>query len=361
MESHHSRKKKHQMTQQTETHHAVTLPPPLVLMKLIGDYMPARSIGVAAEFGIADQLKDGSKSVSELAESTGTHAPSLYRMLRLLTRIGVFAHHQPECFANTDLSAYLRSDVPGSMYGMARMWGGDPHWRSWGELAHSIRTGQPAFDKAHAMEMWRYFKEQDPEAGAIFDQAMTGFSRSVDLPIVQAYDFSGIRTLLDVGGGHGNLLATILAAYPQIESGILFDQPQVVEEASAQMPTAETAGRIELATGDFFEAVPEGADAYIVKNLLHDWNDDECVRILTNCRKAMRPGGRVLAAELVLQPNRPDPFPYLLDLEMLVMLTGRERTEEEFRNLYGAAGLRVTRVIPTASMYWVIEGVASDT
>lgn len=345
------------MTQQTETHPATTAPLPLVLMKLIGDYMPARSIGVAAQFGIADQLKDGPRSVSELAESTGAHAPSLYRMLRLLTRIGVFAEVEPERFANTDLSTYLRSDVPGSMYGMARMWGGEPHWRSWGELAHSIQTGKPAFDKAHAMEMWRYFKEQDPEAGAVFDQAMTGFSKSVDLPIAQAYDFSGFRTLVDVGGGHGNLLATILTAYPQIEAGILFDQPQVVEEARAQMESAEIAGRCELAVGDFFEVVPEGADAYIVKNLLHDWNDEQCVRILTNCRKAMRPGGRILAAELVLQPDSPDPFPYFLDLEMLVMLTGRERTEEEFRELYRAAGLRLTRIIPTASIYSLIEGV----
>ncbi len=246
------------MTQQTQNHPFTTPPAPLVLMTLIGDYMPARRIGVAAQFGIADQLKDGPKSVAELAESTGTHAPSLYRMLRLLTHIGVFAEVEPQCFANTDLSAYLRSDVPGSMYGMARMWGGAPHWRSWGELAHSIQTGQPAFDKAHAMEMWRYFTEQDPAAGAIFDQAMTGFSTSVDRPIAQAYDFSGVHTLVDVGGGHGNLLATILATYPQIEMGILFDQPQVIADAGVRMETAAIAGRCELAGGDFFAAVPGG-------------------------------------------------------------------------------------------------------
>jgi len=350
------------MTQQTQTQTrpAPILPPPLVLMKLIGDYIPARSIGIATELGIADQLKDDSKSVSELAEATGTHAPSLYRLLRALTQIGIFAEVEAACFTNTDLSTYLRSDIPGSMYAMARMWVGDWQWRSWGALAHSIQTGQPAFDKVYGMPMWRYFVEQDPAAGAVFDQAMTGFSEAVDLPIAQAYDFSGVRAVVDVGGGHGNLLSTILMTHPQSGTGILCDQPHVIEEAGARLETLGLDGRCMLVAGDFFDAVPDGAAIYLMKQIMQDWNDEQCVRILTNCRKAVRPGGRVLAAELVLQPGSPDPFPYFLDLQMLAVLTGRERTADEFRALYNAAGLRLTRIIPTASLFSLIEGMAID-
>lgn len=348
------------MTRQTEARPVSTTPAPLVLMKLIGDYMPARCISVAAEFGIADQLKDGPKRIAELAEATETHAPSLHRLLRALAQIGIFAEIEPGCFTNTDLSTYLRSDIPGSMDAMARMWGGQWQWRSWGDLAHSVRTGKPAFDKFHGIPMWRYFVEQDPDAGAYFDQAMTGFSEAVNLPVARAYDFSDARSVVDVGGGHGSLLATILTAHPQIETGILFDQPQVVEEARRILETADLTGRCQFVAGDFFVAVPQGADIYVTKMILHDWSDEECVRILTNCRKAMRPGGRMLAAEIVLEPDNPDPFPYLLDLQMLVVITGRERTVGEFRTLYEAAGLRLTRVIPTASMFSLIEGIAID-
>ncbi len=345
------------MTQPTAPHPVPATPAPLVLMKLIHDVWPARCIHVAAQFGIADQLKDGPKRIAALAEATGTHAPSLRRLLRALAQVGIFAEVETEYFANTDLSTYLRSDVPGSMYAMARMWGGQWQWRSWGELEHSVQTGKPAFDKVHGIPMWRYFVEQDPEAGTYFDQAMTGFSEAVNLPVAQAYDFSGVCTLVDVGGGHGSLLRTILTMHPRIETGILFDQPQVVEEAGRSLETADLAGRCQFIAGDFFEAAPEGADAYIMKMILHDWDDERCIQILTNCRKAMRPNGRVLAAEIVLEPDNPDPFPYLLDLQMLVVITGRERTEAEFRALYEAAGLHLTRIIPTASMFSLIEGV----
>jgi hypothetical protein len=233
-------------------------------------------------------------------------------------------------------------------------------WRCWGELSYSIRTGKPAFDSLYGMNAWRYFAERDPEAGALFDQAMTALSEATGPAIAQGYDFDGVRSFVDVGGGQGSLLRAILTAHPHIETGILFDQPQVLAGAEARLRAARLSDRCRCIAGDFLEMAPPGADAYILKAILHDWDDERCVRILMNCREAMAPGGRVLAAEMVLGPHCPDPSPYFVDLMMLVAHTGRERTEEEFQALYRAAGLRVTRIIPTASVFSLVEGVGAE-
>ncbi|MGH3773878.1 MAG: methyltransferase [Pseudonocardiaceae bacterium] len=342
------------MTQQAPIEHLTAIPAPLALAQLLSQPWKPRAIQVAAQLHLAETLADGSCTVTELAEKTGTHAPSLSRLLRALARIGVFIELDGSRFANSELSHLLRPDVPGSMYATAMM--GDWMWRAWGELLHSVRTGEPGFDKAHGIPIWRYFTERDPAAGALFNEAMTSFSTAVNPPIAQAADLPGARTVVDVGGGHGSLLATLLAIYPSIEKGILFDQPHVIDEVQAALGPAPD-GRIQLQGGDFFTAVPAGADAYLLKWILHDWDDAACVKLLTTCRRAMAPHGRVLAVELVVDLDRSDELAYFFDLYMLVILAGRERTAAEFQVLYDAAGLHLTRIIPTTSMYSLIEGI----
>jgi hypothetical protein len=344
------------MTDQEANGQPAATPPPLVLTQLLSQLWKPQAIHVAARLKLAEALVDGPRTVAELAEATGTHAPSLDRLLRGLARIGIFTELDGSRFVNSELSHLLRPDVSGSMYALAMMIA-DWNWRAWGELLHSVQTGEPGFDKVHGMAMWRYFTERDPAAGVVFNAAMTGLSTAVDAPVAQAADLSEVRAVVDVGGGHGGLLTTLLATYPSIDEGILFDQPHVIDEAQAAFGPARD-GRVRLEAGDFFTAVPAGADAYVMKWILHDWDDAACVKLLTSCRRAMVPHGRVLAAELVVDPDRSDEFAHFLDLQMLVNLpNGKERTAAQFRALYDAAGLRLTRIIPTASVFSLIEGV----
>lgn len=343
------------MTRQEEIEHVAEAPPSLV--QLIVQPWKPRAIHVAARLNLAEALADGPRTVAELAERTGTHAPSLYRLMRALASIGIFSELDGPRFANSELSHFLRPDVPGSMYAMA-MAAADWSWHAWGELLHSVQTGEPGFDKAHGMPIWRYFAERDPAAGAFFNKTVADFSTAVDTCVAQAADLSGVRSVVDVGGGHGGLLTTLLATYPSIKKGILFDQPHVIDEARASLGSTLD-GRVQLVGGDFFAAVPADADAYVMKSILHDWDDSACVALLASCQRAMAPHGRVLAAELVIEPDRSDEFACFLDLQMLVNCTGRERTAVEFQALYDAAGLHLTRIIPTTSVFSVIEGIAA--
>jgi hypothetical protein len=327
----------------------------MALMQLLSQYWKFEAIYVAARLHIAEALADGPRTVAKLAEITGTHPPSLHRLLRALACIGLFAELDGSRFVNTELSQLLRPEVTGSISGMARM-DRDLMLRPWAELLYSVQTGEPGFNKAYGMSMWRYFAERDPAAGALFNARMTSFSIVVDSLIAQEAGLSGASTVVDVGGGHGGLLTTLLTTYPSIEKGILFDQPQVIAEARTALgPAAD--GRLRLVAGNFFTAVPTDADVYVMKGILHDWNDADCVNILTNCRRAMPPHGRLLAAELVLDVDRDDELVYSFDLQMLVLFGSKERAVEEFKALYDAAGLRLTRVIPTTSMFSLIEGV----
>ena len=334
-------------------------PPPVALFGMLAGMWQARAIYTAAELGVAEAVADRPRSVAELAGLTGSHPRSLYRLLRALAQIGIFEELPGRAFANSDLSYYLRPDVPGTMYAMA-MGCADWGWRNWGDLTTSIRTGESAFERVHGMPMWEYFKDYNQTAGRLFNDSMTGFSAAVDEPVATAAELGGVRSIVDVGGGHGRLLRTILDAHPQIERAVLFDQSQVLKEARPLLAGADDKGRLELVGGDFFTTVPAGADVYLMKMILHDWTDDECVKILRNCRRAMNPGGRVLAAEIVLDPTSGDWFPYFLDLQILVCLSGGERTEEEFHQLYRSAGLRLTRILTTGSMFSLVEGVALE-
>ncbi len=316
----------------------------------------ARCLQAAAEFGIAEHLKDGPRSTHDLATRTGTYEPSLYRLLRALASLGFFVESEPRVFANTSLSTYLRPDVPGSLYHMALYLASETMWHEWAALPYSIRTGQPAFEAIYQMPFWQYC-EAHPELGTVFDKAMTDFSLMINAAIVTAYDFSSVSTLVDVAGGQGSLLSDILTAYPQIERGVLFDLPAVIQQVSAQSTELHLDSRCQLVAGNFFEEVPAGGDLYVLKEILHDWSDEEAIAILRNCRQAMSPQSKVLVSEQLILPGEQGKFAKILDLHMLVEQRGRERTQEEFGALFEDASLKLNRVIPTHSPHWLLEGI----
>lgn len=311
-------------------------------------------IHVAAELGVADQLTDGERDCAELAAACGADADSLFRLLRGLASLGLFQESAPRRFGLTPLAELLRDDHPQSLRQFARMLG-DEHYLSWNDLLHSVRTGENAFRHGHGLSVFEWY-QQNPRRAEIFDGAMTDFSRDETEAMLVAFDFSGITHLVDVGGGRGELLKRVLQANGQLR-GTLFDQPQVVAGAAIQPQLAE---RMHVQGGDFFTEAPSGADAYLLKHILHDWDDEACRTILGHIRTAMAPDARVLIVEQVI-PAGNAPFPgKLLDLNMLVMSEGgRERTAEEYTQLLASAGLRLIRIVPTASPVSVVEAVAS--
>jgi hypothetical protein len=324
-----------------------------VMMQLIGSFWTTRAVCIAAQLGLADLLKDGPQTVAQLAAATNTHAPSLYRLLRALASAGIFAADEQGRFAQTPLSDTLRTDAPVSLRWMAMVELGQEHFTAWGNLLHSIQTGETAFDAVYKENPWEYYAK-NPEHGRNFNNAMTGFTRLVNQALHQAYDFSGFTKLVDVGGGLGGLLASILPNYPALQ-GVLFDQPHVIADAGPLLEAAGVRNRCELIGGDFFQGVPAGGDAYMLKFIIHDWDDERAAAILRNVHRVMPAHGKLLLGEMVVAPgNQPD-FSKFLDLNMLVMTGGRERTAEEFRQLLLQAGFRLTRIVPTASPMCVIE------
>ena len=331
------------------------LSPRDTLLRMTNAYEASQAIHVAATLGIADLLEDGPRSAEDLAKATGTHAPTLYRILRALASVGVFAEEPDGRFGLTPAAEYLRSDVPGSVRAWAMLIGRPSFWTSWGHLLAVARDGEPAFPELYGTNIWEYLAAH-PEESAIFGAAMTSLSAGVVEAVVQSYDFSGVGVLVDVGGGEGALLAAILAANPALR-GVLFDLPHVVAGAKDRLEQAGIADRCEVVGGSFFDAVPEGADAYLLKSIVHDWDDASAIEILRKCRAAMADTGRLLVVERVIRPgNEPDRAKFG-DLYMLVALGGRERTTEEFRSLLAEAGFRLTEVIDTGSTFYVIEGV----
>jgi O-methyltransferase domain/Dimerisation domain len=328
---------------------------PRIILDLIYGKWRAQAISVAAELGIADILKDGPRSTEEIAKTANVSEYAVYRLLRALATLGLFSGLAGRRFALTPLGAYLRSDVPGSLRGFARLAGHDFTWLPWGQLAYSVRTGKPAFDHVFGMPSFDYLAEH-PDAAGIVNDAMTAVTTTEFTSIVKAYEFSGIGTLVDVGGGHGLLLASILKTDAGMR-GILFDLPHAVEGATDLFRREGLEDRCAAIGGDFLDAVPEGGDAYILKKVIHDWEDERVSKILRNCHRAMTARATLLVMERVIRPgDEPDP-PKFTDLEMLVLNYGRERTEAEFRELYEAAGFRLTRVVPTTSPLSIIEGV----
>lgn len=338
---------------------AQDMQPSFALLEVVQGAWLAYAVHVAIKLGIADLLRDGPKSVCELAQATGTHEASLYRLLRALASRGIFTEKKDEqgpSFAQSTLSAALRSDLPDSIYHIVRMLGEPWQRQVWDGLEHSVRTGGVAFEYVHGMPLWHYCHEH-PDAMQSFNLGMTSFSGMVNQPIANAYDFSTLGTLVDLGGGHGSLLSTILRSYPSLK-GILFDLPPVIEGARTALDPV-VKDRCTLVSGSFFEAVLPGAGGYLMKQILHDWKDEECRAILRNCRNALQPGGRVLVADRVIQPedNRTSSFNKMWDLLMLTVPGGQERTPEEFAHLYEASGFQLTRIVQTGTPISIIEGI----
>ena len=328
------------------------------LFELVSGYRVSQAIYAVATLGIPDLLRDGPRGTDDLARATGTHAHALTRVLRFLANVGLFSEEAPGRFALTHLGAGLRSDVPGSLRPMALMLLGEHNWQSWGHLLHSMRTGETAFQQVHGMGIFDYFA-QHSDVAAIFHAAMTSNTAGSGTAITTAYDFSGIRRLVDVGGGHGLLLATVLRAHPTMR-GVLFDRPEVVVGAPAVLEKEGVAERCDIVAGDFFANVPPGGDAYILRQIIHDWDDGRATEILKNCRRAMQEGSRLLVVERAVATDHRQASPVLhLDLEMLVNVGGSQRTDAEYRALFAGAGFRLTTVVPLrdAATYCVFEGV----
>lgn len=314
----------------------------------------SQSIYAAAKLGIADYLCDRPHHCDELAQSIDCHASSLYRLLRALAGVGIFTETEPQIFALTPLAEFLRSDVPQSMRSMCIMLGDREHYQAWGNILYSIRTGAPAFDDYFGQGVFPYFA-QHPESAEVFEQAMNNFSANELNAILSVYDFSSYQTLVDVGGGYGELLGSILQHNPQ-SRGILFDEDYVIQKAETTLRKHGIYDRCSTVSGSFFESVPAGGDAYLLKHIVHDWDDERSITILRNCRQKMSESAKVLILELVVPEGNTPSAAKMLDMNMLVMCPGgKERTAKEFDEILTHAGLQLLNIIPTQDDIHVIE------
>jgi hypothetical protein len=324
------------------------------IIQMATGHIVAQALYVMAELRIADQLAGGPRSAGALADLTNTDAAALYRLLRMLTGLGLFTQNADGEFATTPLGDSLRSDAPGCARALVRMIGGPTMCRASGELLHAVKTGTTAFDKAIGEPVFGYLA-QHPDEAAIFNDAMIGFHGSEPAAVAAGYDFSSIGTLVDVGGGTGNLLMTVLEAYPAVR-GVLYDLPHVIAHARPAIERRGLTGRCEVKEGSFFDSIPPGGDAYLMSHIIHDWDETKALAILGNCRRAMNGHGRLLLVEMVIPPGDEMHPAKLLDVTMLMATGGRERTADEYRELYRKAGFELTRVVPTASPVSVVEG-----
>ena len=328
------------------------LPPQALIMQMAMGFIVSQALAVVARLEIADLLKDGAKTAKELAELTATHEPSLYRLLRALASIGVL-HKDADKFSNTPLGDVLRSDHPASMRAALHMLGDPEHWNSHGNMQQSVKTGEIAFDYTFGIPVFPYFAE-NPDAAAVFDRSMTSFSRAVAEAVSSVYDFSQAETIADIAGGHGILLAKVLQKNPQAK-GILFEQPQVLE--GNILAKENVAERSTLVSGDFFNEIPVVADIYLMKFIIHDWNDEQSITILNNLAKSAPKGAKLLLVETVVEEDDNAPsLSKIMDLNMLVMTGGRERTPSEYAALFEKTGFRLEKVYPTAPLQ-IVEAV----
>jgi hypothetical protein len=324
------------------------------MLQLLNGAHVAGAVSCLAQLGIPDLVEAGPRSTEELAGDTGTNPQALYRLMRATASVGVLAEGPEGTFSETPMSAVLRSNASPSLRALAIMGGREWHGRGWSHLEYCVRTGKQALDEIYGAHIFEYLK-QHPEEARIFHDTMTGLSMIDSPAVAAAYSFDGIHSIVDVGGGHGLLLATILAQNPQMK-GTLYEVPHVVE-GCRNGPLAPVMDRCTLSSGDMFASVPAGADAYIMKHIIHDWADDLCIRILASCRKGANPGGKLLVVDTVIQPGNDFSPGKFLDLQMLIFPGGRERTEKQFRDLFAAAGWQLSRIIPTAALDSIVEGI----
>lgn len=331
-------------------------PLPELLLQMITNTWVIRAIYVAAKLGIADLLKDGAKSSHELAKLTDANADALYRVLRALASVGIFAEGENQQFQLSPLAEYLQSDIPGSMRAFAIFLGEPWLFRVYEDVLYTIKTGNNAFENLYGIQFYPYLG-QNPEKGQIADEAMTSLTSSLIPALLTSYDFSSSNKVVDIGGGQGILISEILKAYPHT-TGVLFDQPFVIERAKHFIAVQGVAERCEFVVGNLFESVPTGCDTYIMKNIIHGPNVEAVQQILRNCYQAMSENSKLLILEKVVPPANQPSFSKWLDIQMLVAGYGRERTEIEYRELLAAAGFKLTQVVYTQSYVAdVIEAV----
>ena len=329
-----------------------------LLRERIMGFRATQMIHVAAKLGLADRLAWGPRRAADLAASVGAEPQALHRLLRALSALGIFAEDDTGAFALTPQAELLRSDAQGSLRDIALLFGGDWLWQAYGSMLHSVRTGDPAFVKVHGQPLYGYLHEH-PRAAAQFNAAMTSYSGHETAVILEAYDFAGARNVVDIGGGHGALLAGVLHAHPHL-CGILFDLPSVVAGAAHLLAEAGIADRARRLSGDFFDEAPAGGDLYLMKSVLHNWDDIDARRILATCRAAMAPDARLLVIERVVPAGNGPSEAKLFDINMLVAMGGRERTEREFGALFRDAGLSLERTLPTRSPLSIIVATPND-
>ncbi|WP_198676374.1 methyltransferase [Kribbella monticola] len=318
---------------------------------MITGFRLSAALSVAAELAISDRLADGPRTIAELAAEAGADEDALLRLLRVLCAVGVYTEADGS-YTNTPLGESLRTGVPGSLRPLARMMQDPALWAAWGNLTHSIRTGENAFKALHGVDVWEH-RTEHPEFNEIFNDNMAALSSVVAGAVAEAYDFSELKTVVDVGGGLGVLLAAVLEKYPHL-TGTVFDQEHVVGHKPPPGASPSVEDRWSFASGNFFESVP-AADAYLLKSILHDWPDEECVSILRTCRRSLAPGGVVLVVEGLLGLPGHEAEAAFSDLNMLTLPGGRERTEAQYAALFAAADLELSRVVHTSARMSVLE------
>jgi O-methyltransferase/methyltransferase family protein len=336
------------MTDETQT-----LPPHAQLVQMAMAHWGSHILYVAAKLGLADHLANGPLNAEQLAERTSTHAPSLYRLMRTLAGYGILTEDNSRRFSLTSLGEAMKTGAPGAARATI-LTIASPWWTAgFAELMHSVQTGKPGFEKMAGMAIFDWLAE-NPEQASLFNETMVGIHGAEPPAIAAAYDFSGVKKIVDVGGGSGNLLTTIVAKFPE-SRGILFDMPHVIRDGAATIKARGLTDRITIEQGSFFETVPAGGDVYILSHIIHDWSEDLCLKIFGNCTRVMNPDTRLLIIEMVL-PSDNTPHPgKILDMMMLVGPGGQERTVEEYDELLSKAGLRITQVVPTVTPVSVIE------
>jgi len=333
------------------------LPPHLQLIQMGRAHIVSRTVYVAAKLGLADQLASGPKSAAELAGPMQVHPPAMHRLMRMLASLGILTERPELRFALTDLGQALKTGAPGSAKSSLLFMGSPLSQSGWDKMVYSVETGKPGFDKAQGMPFFDYLA-QHPEDASLFSETMVGIHNQEPPAVAAAYDFSTFKTIVDVGGATGNMLAAILSNQVG-PRGILFDRPHVVKDAPALLDAKGVSNRVSIETGDFFKSVPAGADCYILSHILHDWNEDQCLTILGHVRKAMNAAARLLIVEMVL-PAGDAPHPgKMLDMVMLVHMGGQERTGAEYELLLSKVGFRLAQVLPTNSAASIVEAVVA--
>ncbi|HKP56988.1 MAG TPA: methyltransferase [Polyangiales bacterium] len=336
-------------------HTSTQVTPDLMLMQMIMGFRVTQLLHVAAKLGVADLLADGPKSSRELAKQCECDADGLYRTLRALSNLGVLIELGQQRFRLTALGEHLRAGKDGSLHAAALLYGEPWLWNAYGQMLHSVQTGTPAFERTHGKQFFDYLSTNEL-AAETFNAAMTAFSDQETTALLRAFDFSEVSHVVDVGGGHGRLVASLLRAYPRLRA-TLFDLPQVASGARELLDPAGLGARCDVASGDFFESVPAGGEVYLLKSVIHDWDDDKATQLLSRCREAMTPVSRLLVIERLVGDPSEASEAKLFDINMLTILGGRERTQYEHQALLHTAGLRLTRIISTPSPLTVLEAM----